>query len=122
VPVVHDTGASTFSSNDQRVTVFVDVDNRQVVDGEALGRAGQRVRATIALLVGLPLAVGAAALLIRRRRGGPPAPPAPPAPPVAPPPTPPPVPGPGGTWVWYPPGTSPPGVPPPEAPDPEPPA
>jgi hypothetical protein len=128
MPIVNDTGDSGSTRIDRSVTVYVDIDNPQVIDGDAFAREGQRALATLLLLLGLPLVAVAIVLMLRRRRGGGGPPtggwPTPdqggwPAPPGAPQ-GPPPVPGPGGTWVYYPPGTSPPGVPPPEPP-PEPP-
>jgi hypothetical protein len=119
VAIGNDTGDSGSNDVNNRVTVYVDVDNPQVVDGDAYARAGQRALATILLLLGLPVAAVAIVLLLRRRRGGGGAPPAGPggwpAPPGAPG-GPPPAPGPGGTWVYYPPGSTPTGVPPPDAP------
>jgi hypothetical protein len=128
VPVVNDTGDSGSNDVDNRVTVYVDIDNREAIDGDVYARAGQRALATILLLLGLPVAAVAFVLLLRRRRGGGGSAPAGPggwptpgqggwpAPPGAAPGAPPPVPGPGGTWVYYPPGTTAPGVPPPERP------
>lgn len=111
VPVINDTGASTSNDVDQRSYVYVDVDNKQVIDAEAFARGvGQSILATLAVLLGVALAITVVGLLFLRRRGGG-------GPPVAPPgPTGPPVPGPGGTWVYYPPGTGPPGAPPPVPP------
>jgi hypothetical protein len=107
VPVVNDTGDSGSTDIDQRVTVYVDIDNRTVIDGDAYARRGQRALATLLLLLGLVAAAIAIVLLLRRRSGGGPAAPAGggwPAPPGGPPP----VPGPGGTWVYYPEGRVPP--------------
>jgi hypothetical protein len=133
MPVVNDTGDSGSTNIDRSVTVYVDIDNPQVIDGDTYARQGQRALATILLLLGLPLAALAVVLILRSRRGGGgaapagpggwPAPPGQggwPAPPGGQPQGPPPVPGPGGTWVYYPPGTTPPGVPPPEPPPPPP--
>jgi hypothetical protein len=114
-PVINDTGDSGSNDVNNNVTVYVDIDNRSVVDGDAYARRGQRVLATLLLLVGLPIAALVAVLLLRRRGGGGATPTGPtgwPAPPGGPP-GPAPVPGPGGTWVYYPPGATPPGVPPP---------
>jgi hypothetical protein len=134
VPVVSDTGDSGSTDVDQRVTVYVDIDNQNVVDGDAYARRGQRALATLLLLVGLPALAILMVVLLRRRSGGGPAAPAGPggwptppggggwpAPPGSggSPQGPPPVPGPGGTWVYYPPGATPPGVPSPEPPPPD---
>jgi hypothetical protein len=117
VPVVNDTGDSVSNDVDQRTFVYVDVDNKQVLDAEAFARGvGQSILATLALLFGVTVVIAVVAVLFLRRRGGS-------GPPMAPPgpqgPTGPPVPGPGGTWVYYPPGSTPPGAPPPPAPPPE---
>ena len=118
MPVVNDTGDSGSTNIDRSVTVYVDIDNPQVIDGDTYARRGQRALATLLLLLGLPLAAVAVVLILRNRRGGGGTPPGGPggwpAPPGSPPQGPPPVPGPGGTWVYYPPGATPPGVPPPE--------
>jgi hypothetical protein len=101
VPVVNDTGDSGSTHNDNRVTVVYDIDNRTVVDSGAdeVARAGQRVAATLALLLLLPIATAVVLHLIRdRRRPAPPSYPPPRyPPPTAPPPAPPP---PKGRWVW----------------------
>jgi hypothetical protein len=134
VPVVNDTGDSGSTDIDQRVTVYVDIDNRSVVDGDAYARRGQRALATLLLLFGVPVAAIIIVLLLRRRArpgGGPPAPAGPGGWPTPPgpggwgtPPGAPPAPGPGGTWVYYPEGRvppefQPPAEPPAPPPDPE---
>ena len=53
VPVINDTGDSNSNHVSNHVTVYVDVDNGSVVDGDASERRGQRVLATILLLLGL---------------------------------------------------------------------
>jgi hypothetical protein len=107
VPVVNDTGDSGSTHNDHRVTVVYDIDNNTVVDSgaEALARAGQRVAATLALIVLLPVAVAVLLVLLRGRR--PPTAAPPPSPAQYPPPTGPPSggppaapPPPKGRWVW----------------------
>jgi hypothetical protein len=92
IPVGSDTGDSSSTNDDHRVTVAVDIDNQTVVDGlaEEIGRFGQRVLATLALLVLLPVwALILVALARMLRSGGGPttAGPVPPPPPV-------------GRWVW----------------------
>ena len=73
-PVGGDTGDSNSTYVDQRTTVFVDVDNQVVVDGTTrFERYVQRIAATIALLLLVPIAVAviAAAIVVgRRNRGG----------------------------------------------------
>jgi hypothetical protein len=101
VPVVNDTGDSGSTYNDHRVTVVYDIDNRTVVDtgAEEVARAGQRVAATLALLVLLPVATAVVLHLLRERRR--PAPPSWPPPTFPPPTSPPPAPPPPrGRWVW----------------------
>ncbi|HVW33172.1 MAG TPA: hypothetical protein VHL53_11575, partial [Acidimicrobiia bacterium] len=65
-PVINDTGDSNSNHVDNRVTVYVDIDNRAVVDGDAYGRRGQRALATLALLIGLPVLAVAVVLVLRR--------------------------------------------------------
>ena len=76
VPVVNDTGDSGSNDVDQRVTVYVDIDNQNVIDGDAYARRGQRALATLLLLFGLPALAILIVVLLRRRSGGGPAAPA----------------------------------------------
>ena len=76
VPVVSDTGDSGSNDIDQRVTVYVDIDNQNVIDGDAYARRGQRALATLLLLFGLPALAILIVVLLRRRSGGGPAAPA----------------------------------------------
>jgi hypothetical protein len=58
VPVGGDTGDSNSTYVDRRTTVFVDVDNQVVVDGQSrLETVAQRIAATIALLLLVPVIV-----------------------------------------------------------------
>jgi hypothetical protein len=72
-----DTGDSTFTSVDNRSTVFVDVDNQVVIDGSTRASTrAQRIAATIAFLLLVPVVVALLAAVIalqRRPRGGGPA-------------------------------------------------
>ena len=65
VPVVNDTGDSNSNHVDNHVTVYVDVDNRKVVDGDAIERRGQRILATILLLLGMPMVAVVVVLVLR---------------------------------------------------------
>lgn len=73
VPVGGDTGDSNSTYVDRRTTVYVDVDNQVVVDGDTrTGTRSQRIAATIALLVLIPVVVALVATAVgqRRRSGG----------------------------------------------------
>jgi hypothetical protein len=89
VPVAGDTGDSGSTTNDNSVTVVYDIDNQVAIDGFAdeTGRVGQRVLATLALLLLIPvwimLLVGLRRFLARPEGPQPPAPPPP-----------------AGRWVW----------------------